>query len=147
MDFFVEQTIHAAPEAVAAIMFDPDRDGEWMEWGGQAEHLTPGPLRVGSRLRHKAGVIGWPVSFVVEVKAYDPGRRLEMDVAAGSDHGVLIFQVAPTAGGAIASIRARDDAIARMPHTLLARKQQAQDNLAKLATAVSRAQSRAAAQA
>lgn len=139
MDFFVEQTIHAAPEEVAKIMFDPAREAEWMEWSGGAEPLTPGSLGVGSKVRHKAGVLGWPMSFVTEVTALDPGRKLEMAVDAGSDRGELIFQVSPTAGGAIASIHARDDAIARMPHTLWARKQQAQDNLARLAVAVTRA--------
>ena len=139
MDFFVEQTIHAAPEEVAKIMFDPAREAEWMEWSGGVERLTPAPFGVGSKVRHKAGVLGWPMSFVTEVTALDPGRKLEMAVDAGSDSGELIFQVSPTAGGAIASIHARDDAIARMPHTLWARKQQAQDNLARLAVAVTRA--------
>ena len=41
MDFFVEQTIHAAPEDVAKIMFDPARDGEWIAKGATAEVLTP----------------------------------------------------------------------------------------------------------
>ena len=120
-------------------MFDPCREGEWMEKGGEAERLTPGPFGVGARVRHQAGVLGWKMSFDTVVTAFEPGRRLEMEVVADHDHGVLIFQVSPTAGGAIASIHARDDAIARLPHTLWARKQQAQENLERLATAVTRA--------
>jgi hypothetical protein len=140
MDFFVEQTIHAAPEDVARIMFDPDREDEWIDKGGQPEWLTPPPLAVGSRLRHQAGVHGWKLSYVSEVKALDPGRRLEMEVVEGSDHGHIIYQIAPTSGGVIASIHVRDEAIARIPHSVWARKDQAKENLHSLARAVQRAQ-------
>lgn len=133
MDFFVEQTIHASPEDVAKIMFDPDREGEWIAKGAKAEKLTPGPLEVGSRVRHEAGVHGWKVSFVTEVKSFDPGRRLEMEVVEGSEHGRIIYQVAPTAGGAIATIHVHDEGMARFPHSVWARKQQAQQNLSHLA--------------
>jgi uncharacterized protein YndB with AHSA1/START domain len=136
MDFFVEQTIHAAPEDVARIMFDPEREGEWTAKGARAEKLTPGPLAVGSRVRHEAGVHGWKVSFVTEVKAFDPDRRLEMEVVDSPDHGRIIYQVAPTAGGAIAAIHVHDEGLARMPHSVWARKQQALENLSHLAAAV-----------
>ncbi len=136
MNFFVEQTIHAAPEDVARIMFDPAREGEWVAKGAKAEMLTPGPLTVGSRVRHQAGVLGWKVSFITEVKALDPGRRLEMEVVEDSDHGRIVYQVAPTAGGAIATIHIQDQGLTRIPHSAWARKQQAQENLVHLANAV-----------
>ena len=63
MDFSVEHTIHAAPEDVARIMLDPDREGEWMSKGAKAERLTPGPLEVGSRVRHEAGIGRYPSSL------------------------------------------------------------------------------------
>jgi hypothetical protein len=139
MDFYIEQTIHAAPEQVAQIMFDPAREGEWMAKGGQAESLTPGPLAVGSQVRHTASMHGWPVSFVTEVRALEPGRRLEMHIV-GSQRGMIIYQVAPTAGGAIATLHVRDDKVLPHPVTTWARKQQAKDNLAQLASAVVRTQ-------
>ena len=140
MDFLVEHTIHAAPEDVAKIMLDPDREGEWMSKGGKAERLTPGPLEVGSRVRHDAGILGWKVSFVTSVKALDPGHSLTMEVVDAKDHGVIVYRVAPTAGGTIASIHVTDEAMARIPHSVWARKQQAQANLEQLALAVHRAQ-------
>jgi hypothetical protein len=140
MDFYIDHTIHAASEEVARVMFDPDREAEWMAKTGPAERLTPGPLAVGSRVKHTAGVHGWPVSFVTEVKAIDPGRRLEMEVVgpSRSRSGVIIYQVAPTAGGAIATIHVRDDEVGPHPVSAWARKQQAQENLARLATLLSR---------
>lgn len=141
MDFYIEHTIFAAPERVAAIMFDPTREGEWMAKGGQAELLTSGPLAVGSRVQHTASVHGWPVSFTTEVKTLEPGRKLEMEIV-GSRQGLIIYQVSPTAGGAIATLHVRDDEVAPHPVSSWARKQQAQDNLSRLASAV-RADSRA----
>ena len=139
MDFYVEHTIHASPEDVAAIMFNPDREGEWTDKGGGVEHLTPGPLAVGSRVRHKAGVLGWEFSFTTEVKAFDPLHRLEVEIVGAPDHDVIIYQIAPTAGGCIASIHVRDQAMKRLPQSVWARKKQAQDNLTHLAAAVAKA--------
>ena len=140
MDFYIEHTIHAAPEQVAEVMFDPAREGEWMAKGGEAERLTPGPLRVGSQVRHTASVHGWPVSFVTQVKAIEPGRRLEMEIVGASRRAAIIYQVAPTAGGAIATLHVRDDEQTQHPVATWARKQQAQENLAHLAQAVARTQ-------
>jgi hypothetical protein len=139
MDFYIDQTIHAAPDEVAHVMFDPDRETDWMAKTGLAERLTPGPLAVGSRVQHTAGVHGWPVSFVTEVKAIAPDR-LEMEVVGPSRRGVIIYQVAPTAGGAIATIHVRDDEVGPHPVSAWARKQQAQENLARLATLLTRTQ-------
>jgi hypothetical protein len=118
MDFYIEHTIFAAPEQVAAIMFDPAREGEWMAKGGTAEILTPGPLAVGSRVQHTASVHGWQMEIV------------------GSRQGVIIYQVSPTAGGSIATLHVRDDEVAPHPVSAWARKQQAQENLANLASVV-----------
>lgn len=147
MDFFVEQTIHASPEDVAAIMFDPTRDGEWVAKGGGAEVLTPGPLGVGARVRHEAGVHGWKMSFVTEVKALEPSRRLEMEIVEGPEHGVIVYQIAPTAGGCIASIHVKDDGMARFPHSVWARKDQAKENLHHLAQTIARTHTRETGQA
>jgi hypothetical protein len=139
MDFFVEQTIHASPEEVASLMFDPEREAEWVDNAGPAEKLTPGPLAVGSEFRHQAGVHGWKVSFVTRVASLEPDRRLEMQVVDGSHAGVIIYQVAPTSGGAIATIHVHDDAMARIPHSVWARKDQARENLRNLARKVQKA--------
>jgi hypothetical protein len=143
MDFFVEQTIHAAPEEVAKIMFDPARENEWVDKATTAEILTSGPLRIGSRVRHEAGVHGWKVSFITEVSAFEPDRKLEMDVVYGTEKGKITYQIAPTAGGAIASIHVHDEGMARIPHSVWARKDQAKENLHNLATVISRSHAQA----
>ena len=139
MHIFVEHTIYASPDDVAAIMFDPDREGEWIAKGGKAERLTPGALGVGSQVRHDVGVLGWQFSFVTEVTALDPGRTLEMKTVDTADQGAIIYQVVETSGGAIASIQVEDESMARFPHSVWARKKQAEENLAHLARAVANA--------
>ncbi len=139
MHIFVEHTIYASPDDVAAIMFDPDREGEWIAKGGKAERLTPGDLAVGSRVRHDVGVLGWQFSFVTEVTALDPGRTLEMKTVDTPDQGAIIYQVVETSGGAIASIHVEDESMVRFPHSVWARKKQAEENLAHLARAVASA--------
>lgn len=136
MDFYIEQTIHAAPDEVARVMFDPTRESEWMAHGATAKQLTPGPLAVGSRVQHSAGVHGWPVSFVTEVRSFEPGRRLEMEVVDSARHGAIVYQVVPTAGGSIATMHVSDDEHGPRPVSTWARKQQAQENLHRLANLV-----------
>lgn len=136
MDFYIEQTIHAAPEEVARVMFDPAREAEWMAHAATAEQLTPGPLGVGSRIQHSAGVHGWPVSFVTEVRSFDPDRRLEMEVVDSARGGTIVYQVVPTAGGSIATVHVHDDEHGPRPVSTWARKQQAQQNLHRLANLV-----------
>jgi uncharacterized protein YndB with AHSA1/START domain len=138
MDFYVEQTIHASPEEVAKIMFDPAHEGDWIAKGAKAEVLTPGPLAVGSKVKHEAGVHGWKVAFTTEVTALEPDRRLEMQLVDHTDHGKIIYAVAPTAGGSIATIHVHDEGMTRIPHSVWARKDQAKENLTQLAHLITR---------
>ncbi|MDB5447691.1 MAG: hypothetical protein JWQ97_3008, partial [Phenylobacterium sp.] len=72
MEFHVEQVIHSSPTEVARIMFDPDLEEKWVNKAGKAEKLTPGPIAVGSRVRHDAAVLGLRGPFVTEVTELDP---------------------------------------------------------------------------
>src|ERR1700742_2612182 len=108
MEFLVEKVIHASTDDVARIMFDPALEDQWGENAGKAEVLTPGPLAVGSRVRHQGSVAGLAQTYVTEVTAFDPGRRLEMNIVEGPARGQLVYTVSPTAGGAIASVYVDD---------------------------------------
>lgn len=137
MDFFVERVIHVDAAEAAKIMFDHELETQWVEHAGKPESLTPGPFAVGSRIRHHNSVLGVDSSYVTEVTALDPGRRLEMRIIEGPLHGDLIYQVAPTAGGSIASIHLRD-AKSVIPRSTWLRKHQAEENLERLALLVNR---------
>lgn len=136
MEFHVEQVIHAAPAEVARIMFDPDLEDRWIDKAGKAEKLTPGPLAVGSRVRHDAGLLGVRAPFITEVTEYDPERRLAMDIVEGPVRGVLVYQIAPTSGGAIATVHVRNNPKLPIPVAPWAHKHHVQENLHRLANAV-----------
>lgn len=137
MDFFVERIVRADAAEVAKIMFDPDLEDQWGKSAGKTEKLTPGPLAVGSRVRHHTSLVGVAHVAVTEVTALDPGHKLEMRIIEGELLGDLIYQVAPTAGGSIASIHLRD-AKGKLPHSTWLRKHQAEESLERLALLVNR---------
>jgi hypothetical protein len=61
-----------------------------------------------------------------------------MDLIEGPARGMLVYEVAPTAGGAIAIIHVRNHANAAVPRSAWARKRQISENLGRLATLVAR---------
>jgi hypothetical protein len=140
MEFNVEQVIHAAPAAVARIMFDPDLEDQWAGKAGKAERLTPGPMAVGSRVRHDAGALGLRAPFVTEVTELDPERRLAMEIVEGPVRGVIIYQVAPTSGGAIAAVHVRNPSKLPIPEVPWVRKHHVQENLHRLANLLTHSQ-------
>jgi hypothetical protein len=139
MDFHVEQVIHAAPAEVARIMFDPDREEQWTGSPQNAEKLTPGPIAVGSRVRREPGALGLKGSFVTEVTELDPDRRMAMEVVEGSERGLLVFQVVPTAGGSIATVHVRNNPKLPIPLAPWMRKHHVEESLHRLATLVTNA--------
>lgn len=140
MEFQVEQVIHSAPAEVARIMFDPDLEEKWIDKAGRAERLTPGPIGVGSRVRHEAGVLGLRDSFVTEVTEMDPERRMVMEIVEGPERGMLVYEVVPTAGGAIAAVHVRNHPKLPIPLVPWARKHHVEENLRRLANFVAHRQ-------
>jgi hypothetical protein len=134
MEYHVEQIIHAAPSEVARIMFDPEKEVHWIGNAKSVERLTPGPIGVGSRVRHEGGLLGQAISWVTEVTAYEPDRQLEMSVLEAPLPGVLIYEVRPTAGGSIAIVQTKN--FASVPGAGWALKRAAQEDLARLAALV-----------
>ena len=139
MEFHVEQVIHAAPDEVARIMFDPDLEDRWVDKGGKAEKLTPGPLGVGSRVRHDPGLLGLRTAFVTEITDIDPERRLAMEIVEGPVRGLLVYQIAPTSGGTIATVHVRNNPKLPIPVAPWAHKRHVQESLHRLATVVTQA--------
>ncbi|MDB5465981.1 MAG: Polyketide cyclase/dehydrase [Phenylobacterium sp.] len=138
MEFHVEHVIHAAPAEVARIMFDPELEAQWIGKAGNAEKLTDGPISVGSRVRHPAGLLGMRAPFVTEVTELEPDRRLVMEIVEGSESGVVVYQVSPTAGGSVVTVHVRNKPKLPIPQAPWARKHHVEENLHRLATLVAR---------
>jgi hypothetical protein len=143
MDFQVEQVIHASPADVAAIMFDPALEKEWITNATKIEVQTSGPIGVGARISREGGFMGRTYTWVWEVTAFDPGRLMEMTFVEGPTQGAVTFEVSPTAGGSIAMIHVQSKQNLPQPITNWFAKHDVVADLARLARLVAARQAAA----
>lgn len=106
VDVTVSQAISATPEKVAAVLFDPNRDPEWISGARKAEIVTPDvPYGVGHRVRRTGGFLGRTFSWITEIAEYEPNRLTRMKYVAGPFKGGVDYSVSPAHGGSIVTIR------------------------------------------
>jgi hypothetical protein len=68
IDLSVEIDIAAAPADVAGVMFDPQRDPEWMKAVTGVELLDPS-LEPGARVRRSGSFVGQSFTWTTTVEA------------------------------------------------------------------------------
>jgi hypothetical protein len=83
VDVQTEIHIERPREIVAVYAANPDHAPEWYENIISAAWQTEKPLKVGSRIAFKANFLGRQLSYVYEIKEYEPGRKLVMETAQG----------------------------------------------------------------
>jgi len=98
--------IAAAPSAVAAVMFDPARDPEWIG-GAKSVDLPSGPPHVpGARTTRHGGFMGRKFSWTTEVVGFEADRLLDMTFVAGPmKGGGVTYRIEPDGQGSRVSIR------------------------------------------
>ena len=106
MPFDVRVEAHAArsPEDVAAYMFDPHHDPDWITG---IEHVDPpaGPVGVGTETHRLAKFMGRRIDYVLRVVQHIPHRMLVMEsVKAPFPMGVT-YGVEPYVSGSMVSLR------------------------------------------
>jgi len=99
-DVTVTRHIAAAPEKVAAIMFDPGRDAEWLGGVKSVTMLTVAPYDVGTRIRREGVLLGRKIVWMTETTVYDPGEWTEMCVIEGPFSGDIEYRIEPEGDGA-----------------------------------------------
>jgi uncharacterized protein YndB with AHSA1/START domain len=104
IDVCVERLIPAAPGAVAAVMFEPDRDPGWMKAVVTIERIDPA-FGLGARVRRRARFLGKDIAWTTTVRAYDPPHRLVLDIADGPFSGEIVYEIRPDPAGSRVSIR------------------------------------------
>jgi hypothetical protein len=104
LDVTAEIEIAAEPTDIAAVMFDPQRDPEWLAVVRKVEVLDPG-IKPGARVRREGSLRGLDVSWTTEVVAFQFPHLLELRIAEGPIAGSVAYQVARSAGGSVARIR------------------------------------------
>lgn len=138
MDIRVERTMKAAPAAVARVMFAAENDPQWIGGARSVEVLTPGPLAMGTRVRRQGGFLGRKFSWVTEVTALAPERRVEMAFLEGPMRGAVTSEIHPTDDGSRVSIRNHGGANVSMPGIAWMLKRLVAKDLERLAGLVER---------
>lgn len=98
-----ETYVHATPDRVAAIMFDPARDREWMAAVKQVEPLDGG-LRPGSRVRRSGRFLGRTITWESEVVELRAPELLRLRFVAGPIHGQVTYEIGAAGHGSIIRI-------------------------------------------
>jgi Polyketide cyclase / dehydrase and lipid transport len=97
----VQVWIDRPVEDVYAYVADLDRWPEWRTDVVGGELLTEGPMRVGSRARGIAKILGRPVAIDVEVTALEPGRALGYRPIEGPLRTNNLYTFESQAGGTL----------------------------------------------
>lgn len=106
MDVTASRTIAAKPGQVAAIMFDPARDPEWIGGAKSVDPPKGDPIKVGARTTRHGGFMGKKFSWTTEVAGSEPDRILHMTFIAGPmKGGSVTYRIEPDGAGSRVSIR------------------------------------------
>lgn len=124
LDETAEARIARPPDEVAAYMFDPAHDPEWIDGISDAEPITPLPIAVGSRVRRRASFLGRGIDYVMETVALEPARRMVLHAVEAPMPMDVTYEVEPVDGGSLARVRVQGDAsgLYRLAAPLVARQ-------------------------
>jgi uncharacterized membrane protein len=99
-----EIEIAAAPADVAAVMFDPQREPEWMSAVKTVE-IVDAALQPGARVRRTASFMGKEIAWTTEVEAVHFPHVLKLRIADGPFTGFVSYQIQRGGIGSVARIQ------------------------------------------
>lgn len=105
MEVIASRLIAARPDTIAAIMFDPRRDTEWI--GGAKSVELPGgsSTALGARVTRHGGFMGRKFSWQTEVERFEPDQLLAMRFVHGPmAGGSVTYLIEPASNGSRVSI-------------------------------------------
>jgi uncharacterized membrane protein len=104
VDVTAEVEIAAAPADIAAVMFDPAREPEWMQAVTKVEVIDPALVR-GARVRHSGSFLGKEIAWVTEVETVHFPHVLALRMQDGPFAGSVRYEIQRSSGGSVARIR------------------------------------------
>jgi carbon monoxide dehydrogenase subunit G len=110
LDETAEIEIRRDPRDVAAYMFDPAHDPDWISGISEAAPLGEGPIDLGARVRRRASFLGRRIDYVMEVVDHEPHRRLVMHAVEAPMPMDVTYEVEPHPAGSRARVRVQGDA-------------------------------------
>jgi polyketide cyclase/dehydrase/lipid transport protein len=107
MEIMQDIQIAADPADVAAVMFDPARDAEWMTLVTSALPRTAG-ITVGAEVERTSVVGGQRVAWLTQVAGFHFPHVLRLRIAGGQT-GTVHYEVQRAGTGSVARVRAAVD--------------------------------------
>ena len=104
VDVTVEIEIGAAPADVAAVMFDPQREPQWMKAVTDVE-LIDAALAPGARVRRRASFFGKEIGWTTEVERVHFPHLLILRVTEGPFTGTIRYEIQRGAAGSHVTIQ------------------------------------------
>jgi hypothetical protein len=114
VDVSVSTTIAAEPTDVAGVMFDPNRDREWLSLVSEVDVLDPA-IKPGARVRRTGTLLGRTISWTTEVASFHFPHALSLRIVDAPFSGTLTYQVQRAGAGSSASVSMRLDTSALGP--------------------------------
>jgi uncharacterized protein YndB with AHSA1/START domain len=106
MDVTASRLIAAKPGRVAAIMFDPRRDPEWIGGAKSVDAPQGDATKVGARTTRHGGFMGRKFSWQTEVAGFEPDHLLHMNFVTGPmKGGTVTYRIEPDGNGTRVSVR------------------------------------------
>lgn len=107
MDIAEDIHIAAAPADVAAVMFDPGRDAEWMTSVTSAVPQSAG-ITVGAAVERTSVVAGQQIPWSTRVDGFHFPHVLRLRIAGGQT-GAVHYEIQRAGTGSVARVRAASD--------------------------------------
>jgi hypothetical protein len=105
IDVAADIEISAAPTDIAAVMFDPAREPEWIGTVTGVTVIDPA-LAVGARVEHRGSFLGREIAWTTEVERFHFPHVLALRISDGPFVGVVRYEIQRVAtGGSRAAIR------------------------------------------
>ena len=104
IDLAAETDIAAAPADIAAVMFDPAREAEWVGVIREVEVIDPA-LAPGARVTHHGQVMGRNFAVTTEVESLQFPHVLVLRVDEPQFAGRLRFDIQRSGGGSRVRLR------------------------------------------
>ncbi|MEO8483939.1 MAG: SRPBCC family protein [Acidobacteriota bacterium] len=104
VDVAVDIEIAANPADIAAIMFDPQREKDWIQAVQSVELIDPA-LAPGAKVRHRGSLLGRDVSWITEVETVHFPHVLTMRISDGPFVGTVRYEIQRSGGGSRARVR------------------------------------------
>jgi Polyketide cyclase / dehydrase and lipid transport len=104
IDVSVDIEIAASPADIAAVMFDPQREKDWVEAVEAVELIDPA-LAPGAKVRHRGTLLGREISWMTEVEAVHFPHVLTLRISEGPFVGTVRYEIQRSGGGSRARVR------------------------------------------